>query len=182
RVAEQHGRLEQYRLPGEQQQRAEIHRVANPTVQAGGDQLLRWIERGGRAATHYGEVAQALPDPCDSSRERQQAEIAPRPERPVHGPCGGREDVRHVHQQGAHEQDREQDGPADRATGPFPARHVSLRDVSSVSRIMIFCQILRDSPVVSVSTSFTASSSTGSWESCTYSAATLLVSDNNSEQ
>src|SRR5439155_11036881 len=69
-----------------------------------------------------------------------------------------------------------------RRVGPFPARHVSLRDVSSVSRIMIFCQILRDSPVVSVSTSFTASSSTGSWECCTYSTATLLVSDSSSEQ
>src|SRR5438132_812548 len=94
--------------------------------------------RGGRAATHQGEVAQAPCEARDPGRER------------------------------------------DHAAGP--AGHVSLREGSRVSMIMIFCQILRDSPVVSVSTSFTASSSTGSWESCTYNAATLLVSDNNSEQ
>ena len=47
---------------------------------------------------------------------------------------------------------------------------------------MIFCQTLRDNPVVRFSTSFAASSTTGSWKFCTYNAATLLVSDNSSLQ
>src|SRR5437773_590682 len=107
---------------------------------------------------------------------RQTCDTAPGPERPVRGLRAGGEEERHVHEDRTHEQDREQDGPHNRAS------HVSLREGSRVSMIMIFCQILRDSPVVSVSTSFTASSSTGSCESWTYNAATLLVSDSSSEQ
>src|SRR5207247_5291018 len=126
------------------------------------------IERRGRAATTQGEVAEAPCEARDRGRERQKPDIAPGPERPALGLWAGRQDVGHVDQYRAHEQDREQGGPDDRAAGP--AGHVSLREGSRVSIIMIFCQILRDSPVVSVSTSFTASSSTGSWESCTYNA------------
>src|SRR5437762_132922 len=122
----------------------------------------------------------AAPSRGSGRTTRRTCDIAPGPERPVRGLWAGRQDVGRVHQYRAHEQDREQGGPDNRAAGP--AGQVSLREGSRVSMIMIFCQILRDSPVVSVSTSFTASSSTGSWESCTYSAATLLVSDKSSEQ
>src|SRR2546430_14956335 len=52
----------------------------------------------------------------------------------------------------------------------------------AVSRIAIFCQILRDNPAVRFSTSFTASSTTGSCKCSTYNAATLLVSDSRSVQ
>src|SRR5207247_3033822 len=139
---------------------AEKHPVANTTGEGGGDQLLGGIEWRGPAAPHAGEVAQAPCEARDPGRERQQPDIPPGPERPALGLWTGRQDVGHVHQYRAHEQDREQGGPDDRAAGP--AGHVSLREGSRVSMIMIFCQILRDSPVVSVSTSFTASSSTGS--------------------
>ena len=50
------------------------------------------------------------------------------------------------------------------------------------SRIVIFCQILPDSPVVRPSTSFTADSTTPSLKCCTNSAAILLISERSSEQ
>lgn len=54
--------------------------------------------------------------------------------------------------------------------------------VSDISRMVSFCQIFRDKSAVKLSMSLTESSTTGSCRYCAWSAASLLVSANNSEQ
>ena len=60
--------------------------------------------------------------------------------------------------------------------------HYPFRTIAVVSRITIFCHIFPARSDASTSMSLTASSTTGSFTYCTCTAASLLLSDNSSEQ